>query len=131
MVGNLRKLDGPRDYNDGCIFNERYYLKCGEKYYHPCLSIYYAVRDQSIKEKFGGKNVMMIGRNRRSLMTTNRQTRWLYIPSEQVLGFQGAWATFDATKKNIEKALGSQLFRTEMAALHGTTTFAQFLKTLH
>ncbi len=130
VVGNLRKLDTPANYNNGCIFNEHYYLKCGEKYYDPCLSISYAVRDQSIKEKFGGKNVMMIGTNRRLLVTTSQQTCFLYMPSEPVPGFQGAWAMFDATKKNIEKALGSQLFRTEMAALHGTTTFAQFVNTL-
>lgn len=131
VTGNLRKLDAPGAYGNGCIFNEHYYLKCGDKYYDPCLSVSYVTRDQSIKEKFGGFNMMTIGTNRRFLVTANQQTCILYMPAEPVPGFQGAWAMFDATKKNIEKALGSQTFRTEMAARNGTTTFAKFVNTLH
>jgi hypothetical protein len=128
VKGNLRKLDG-RDYGNGCIFNEHYYLKCNNKYYDPCLSTAYTARDQSIKERFGGKNSIGFG-NRRMLVTPDQKTCILYIPGEPVPGFQGAWAMFDTSRKNIEKAMGSQTFKAEMAALNGTTVFAQFVKAL-
>jgi hypothetical protein len=37
---------------------------------------------------------------------------------------------FDASKKNVEKALGSQLFKQEMAVQGGTTQFAKAVNTL-
>jgi hypothetical protein len=127
--GNLRKLDGARVYNLGCIFNEHYYLKCQGKYYDPCLSTVYMIKDQSIKENFAGKGTMVVG-TRKMLATRDRKTCILYMPLEPVPGFQGAWAMFEATKKNIEKALGSQDFKKELASMGGTTGFAQFVKTL-
>lgn len=130
VKGNLRKLDGPRDYGNGCIFNEHYYLKCNGKYYDPCLSVVYAVKNQSIKDSFGGLGTIMVGANRKMLVTTDRKTCILYMPMEPVPGFQGAWAMFDATKKNVEKALGSKDFKTEMAVRGGDTGFAKFVKTL-
>jgi hypothetical protein len=129
--GNLRRLDSPNEYNNGCIFKEHYYLKCGGKYYDPCLSVAYAVKDQSIKERFIHANgSLVLGNNRRLLVTANQKTCILYMPQETVPGFQGAWAMFDTSRANIEKAMGSQFFKAEMAAMHGNSSFAQFVKKL-
>ena len=128
VYGNLRRLDGPRDYRNGCIFNEHYYLKCG-KYYDPCLSVVYPVKDQSIKQK--DLRQFMIGTNRKLLVTTDRKLCILYMPDEPVPGFKGAWMMFDTSKANIKKALGTPTFNTEMAALHGTTEFAKFVNALN
>ena len=127
VAGNLRKLDGGRDYGNGCIFNEHYYLKCG-KYYDPCLSVVYMVKDQSIKQR--DLKQYMIGTNRKLLVTLDKRLCFLYMPDEPVPGFKGAWTMFDTSKANIKKALGTPTFNTEMAALHGTTEFAKFVNTL-
>ena len=37
---------------------------------------------------------------------------------------------FEASKENIEKALGSQVFKTEMAVQGGTTQFAKAVNSL-
>ena len=129
VYGNLRKLDG-REYRNGCIFNEHYYLRCHGKYYDPCLSTTYLTRDQSIKESFRGKGTIMVGANRKMLVTADQKTCILYMPTEPVPGFQGAWAMFEPTKKNVEKAVGSGEFKTEMAAMRGTSQFAQFVNGL-
>jgi len=128
VKGNLRRLDKPNEYGLGCIFNEHYYLKCGDKYYDPCLSVTYAARDQSIKEKFAKQ--FFLGGNRKILLTNDKKTCMLYMPAEPVAGFQGSWAMFETSKKNIEKALGAQAFKTEMAVRSGDTEFAKYAKTL-
>jgi len=129
VYGNLRNLED-KNYKNGCIFNEHYYLKCHNTYYDPCLSTAYAVRDQSIKMKFTTTFVIGgSGNQRKLLVSPDKRTCFLYLRSEPVPGFQGAWAMFSATKKNVEKALGDE-FKTEMAALGGNSQFAQFVKTL-
>ena len=128
VLGNLRKLDSGKDYRNGCIFNEHYYLKCCGKYYDPCLSVVYLVPDQSIKQK--NLKQYMIGTDRKMLVTQDKKLCILYMPDEPVAGFKGAWAMFDTSKANIKKALGTPTFNTEMAALHGTTQFAKFVNTL-
>jgi hypothetical protein len=52
------------------------------------------------------------------------------LPKEPVSGFRGAWGMFEASKKNVEKALGSQVFKTEMAVQGGNTQFAKAVNTL-
>lgn len=131
VYGNLRKLDG-RDYRNGCIFNQHYYLKCHGKYYDPCLSTTYRKEDESIKEKFqgGGTRVIVAGTHRKILVTLDRKTVIMHMHQESVPGFRGAWAMFDASKKNIEKAMGSTEFKTEMAVRRGETEFAKYVATL-
>lgn len=129
VTGNLRDLDG-RDYRNGCIFNEHYYLKVNNKFYDPCLSTAYIVRDQSVKARFQGKQNMMVGLGRKMLYTADMATGFMYMPKEKVPGFQGAWAKFPLNRKNIEKAVGSKEFKTEMAIRGGTTGFAQFVNAL-
>lgn len=130
VIGNLRHLDG-KDYRNGCIFNEHYYLKCNNKYYDPCLSTAYLSRDQSVKERFQGAQSMMAGANRKLLYTSDRKTGILYMPSEKVNGFQGAWAMFPLSRKNIEKAMGARDFKAELQLRGGTTGFATFVNGLH
>lgn len=127
--GNLRKIDG-NDYGNGCIFNEHYYLECNGKYYDPCLSTSYPVKNQSIKVQFKPLDTFPFPQGK-MLVTPDHQTCILYMRNETVPGFQGAWVMFDATRKNVEKALGSKDFKAEMAAMQGTSNFAKFVNTLH
>jgi hypothetical protein len=127
--GNLRRLDGT-DYANGCIFNEHYYLECKGKYYDPCLSTTYPVKNQSIKMQFRPLDIFSFAQGK-MLASPDHQTCILYMRNEAVPGFQGAWAMFDATRKNVEKALGAKDFKAEMAAMHGTSGFAKFVNTLH
>lgn len=126
--GNLRKLDGT-DYANGCIFNEHYYLECEGKYYDPCLSTAYAVKNQSIKLQFRPLDTFSFAQGK-MLATPDHQTCVLYMRNETVPGFNGAWMMFDATRKNVEKALGAKDFKAEMAAMQGTSGFAKFVNTL-
>jgi hypothetical protein len=132
--GNLRRLDTPGNYGNGCIFNEHYYLKCNGKYYDPCLSTTYSVKNQSIKEEFNGlyqNTAYGTGQTAgRMLLTADKKTCIVYLSKEPVPGFRGAWGMFEASKKNVEKALGGQLFRAEMAVQGGNTQFAKAVNTL-
>ena len=119
-------LDG-RDYRNGCIFNEHYYLKAAGRYYDPCLSTSYERRDESIKEKFEATLSFMVGPGlgRKFLVTRDRRTAIYYMPQENVAGFTGAYAMFDCNRKSIEKALGKREFQTEMNVRGGATAFAR------
>lgn len=131
VVGNLRKLND-RDYRNGCIFNEHYYLYFRNKYYDPCLSTTYGVRDQSVKVQFGGRDKFNVGAGmgRKFLATPDRSTGIFYMPDERVAGFTGAYVMFDLTQRNVERALGKTLFRSEMAIRGGQTAFAQMVSAL-
>jgi hypothetical protein len=110
--GNLRRLDTPGNYGNGCIFNEHYYLKCNGKYYDPCLSTTYSVKNQSIKEEFSGQyqnTAYGTGQTAgRMLLTADKKTCIVYLPKEPVPGFRGAWGMFEASKKNVEKPWGAR-----------------------
>jgi hypothetical protein len=110
--GNLRRLDTPGNYGNGCIFNEHYYLKCNGKYYDPCLSTTYNVKNQSIKEEFNGQyqnTAYGTGQTAgRMLLTADKKTCIVYLPKEPVPGFRGAWGMFEASKKNVEKPWGAR-----------------------
>lgn len=132
VVGNIRTMNSD-NYGNGCIFNEHYYLKAAGKYYDPCLSTAYSIRDQSIKEKFAPLNRFKLGRmgNRMFLTTADGNVGFCFMPGEIVSGFsQGAYCMFDLTKKNIEKVLGKVDFKAEMNALGGTTAFAKMVNGL-
>jgi hypothetical protein len=133
VQGNVRNLDARGDYSNGCVFNEHYYLKCNNKFYDPCLSAVYAVKNQSVKDTFTGFKNLNVGpgMGRRFLITSDNRSCLLYMPAEPVPGFQGSYALFDATRKNIEKALGAEMFNAEMKVQQGTTGFAKFVNTLH
>jgi hypothetical protein len=130
VIGNLRWLDDT-DYRNGCIFNEHYYLKAQGKYYDPCLSTAYLTRDQSVKEEFGGLKSKSIGPRTRKLLLTGDGHGILYMPSEVVVGFNGAYAMFELTRKNLEKGLGKTEYKAEMDYRGGNNPFAQFVATLN
>lgn len=132
VKGNLRNLKD-RNYANGCIFNEHYYLKAGGRFYDPCLSTAYNVKDQSILEKFSGSKTAMIGdgpNQSKLMLTNNMQTGVLYLPKEQVPGFQGAWVKFPATQQNVKEAMGKKFFNNEFARQNGNSTFAKLVKQL-
>lgn len=129
VVGNVRGLRD-RSYRNGCIFNEHYYLRWRTKFYDPCMSSAYPVRDACVKERFIGGRVYMVGADRKALMTSDRRSLLLYMPKESVAGFRGAWCMMDATKKNLQDTLANEVFDTEMKVRGGTTEFAKMVKTL-
>lgn len=129
VIGNLR-MSSDRNYRNGCIFNEHYYLKCNDKYYDPCLGTSYATRDQSIRMRFTGKQSVLVGTNRRMLITSDRKHLILYMPQEKVPGFRGSWCMLPATKKEVQKLLGKRDYEKEMAALKGASQFARLMKEL-
>jgi hypothetical protein len=122
---NLTERTTPTDV----FFNEPYYLECEGKYYDPCLSTAYAVKNQSIKVQFRPLDTFSFAQGK-MLATPDHQTCVLYMRNETVPGFNGAWVTFDATGKNVEKALGAKDFKAEMAAMQGPSGFAKFVNTL-
>ena len=132
VKGNLRNIND-RNYANGCIFNEHYYLRAGGKYYDPCLSTSYAAKDQSIIEKFSGLRTAFVGagsQQSKLMFTNNMQTGILYLPNEPVPGFQGAWMKFAATKRNLVDAVGKKNFKIEMARQGGNNTFARLYNQL-
>ncbi len=101
VQGNVRK-PGDKNYRNGCIFNEHYYLRCGTKFYDPCLSSTYAIRDACVEDK-----LIVITRGE-FLQTTDKQTMFFFCGDEMVPGWQrGAWMMFPTReiKKHIKKDL--------------------------
>jgi len=131
--GNLRNMND-RNYANGCIFNEHYYLKAGNKFYDPCLSTAYQVKNQSILEQFSGLKTAIVGsgpQQSKLMYTNNMQTGVLYMPNESVPGFKGAWMKFAATKANVKAAVGKKDFDIEMKRQGGNNTFAKLYNQLH
>ena len=54
----------------------------------------------------------------------------VHMPDENTPGFRGAWCMMDATKKNLQEALGKKLFDAEMKALGGRSALAGWVKEL-
>lgn len=131
--GNIFTPDD-NSYHHGCIFSEHYYLKCDVNlFYDPCLNRSYFVRDQSVKERIKGPRSYEVGTgtNRRKLLYAERsQMFFLYQRDRVAQGFSGSWLMFPAKKKDLEKALGSDQFKSEIAVRGGTSEFAKLVKTL-
>ena len=134
VKGNVSKLETPGHYGFGCIFNEHYYLQVGEKYYDPCLSVSYPHPDQSVKERFNKPNSLFnLGKGMetlRLLVTEDKSTAVLSLRTPIAQGFGASWGMFDLSKKNLEKALGSKLFKAEMIRENGSSPFAKLVGTL-
>jgi len=130
--GNLRNLND-RNYANGCIFNQHFYLKACGKYYDPCLSTSYNVKDQSILERFSGLRTAIVGvgaQGSKVMFTNDMKTGIAYLPNENVPGFRGAWVKFPATKNNVKQAIGKRAYKEEMARQGGNSTFAKLLNQL-
>jgi hypothetical protein len=51
VVGNVRRVESPGIYSEGCMFSEHYFLKCYLKYYDPCLNAVYAEENDAVRLK--------------------------------------------------------------------------------
>jgi len=119
VVGNVRDANG-RDYHNGCVFNEHYYLRCGAKYYDPCLSSNYANRDECVLMK---PTVLFKGE---FMLSPDKQTVLMFRKDEKVNGWQqGAWMKFPTKefRKHVPSAEIDKLARFSQ-------TFAAFAKTI-
>ena len=41
VQGNVSRAESPFLFNEGCFFNEHYFIRCGAKFYDPCLDSVY------------------------------------------------------------------------------------------
>jgi hypothetical protein len=119
VTGNVRDANS-RDYRQGCLFNEHYYLRCLAKFYDPCLSANYANRDECVLMK---PTVLMKGE---FLLSPDKQTVLMFMKAEKVNGWQqGAWMKFPAKdlRKHVDKIEFEKLCKYSQA-------FAAFAKTV-
>ena len=122
---------GDRSYHHGTIFSQHFYLRCGNKFYDPCLNRSYLARDQAVKERLKKAYEIGTGGNRRKvLVSTLANVLFIYQRDIVAQGFQGSWLMVPATKKDLEKALGAKEYNTELAVRGGQTEFAKFASTL-
>jgi hypothetical protein len=61
VKGNVRRAESPGVFNEGCFFNEHYFLKCYLKYYDPCLNAVYAAEDDAVRMKLAATDVIVKG----------------------------------------------------------------------
>ncbi|MGH7627457.1 MAG: hypothetical protein ACREOJ_19325 [Gemmatimonadaceae bacterium] len=119
VIGNVRDASN-RDYRNGCVFNEHYYLRCGAKFYDPCLSANYSTRDECVLMK---PTVLFKGE---FMLSPDKQTVLMFHKTEKVNGWQqGAWSKFPAKdfRKHVQKIEIEKLSRF-------STTFAAFATTV-
>ncbi len=119
VVGNVRGTND-RNYANGCVFNEHYYLRCGAKFYDPCLSSNYAVRDECVLMK---PVVLFKGE---FMQSPDKQTVLMFNKTEKVNGWQqGAWMKMPTKdfKKHVPQTEIDKLSRI-------SPTFAAFAKTI-
>lgn len=119
VTGNVRDANS-RDYRQGCLFNEHYYLRCLAKFYDPCLSANYANRDECVLMK---PTVLFKGE---FLLSPDKQTVLMFKKAEKVNGWQqGAWMKFPVKefRKHVDKIEIEKLAKI-------SATFATFVKTV-
>ena len=52
VKGNVSKAESPSLFNEGCFFNEHYFIKCGAKFYDPCLNSTYISQNDAIRKHY-------------------------------------------------------------------------------
>lgn len=94
VKGNVYRAQSPGLYNEGCFFNEHYFIQCNNKYYDPCLNSIYNNQTEAIRKRYAvseilSKGSVMSGENNNSLLIFN--------PNVIVPGWQkGAWMIVNA-----------------------------------
>jgi hypothetical protein len=89
VKGNVSRYESPLLFEEGCIFNEHYFIKCNGKYYDPCLDSTYrnekeAVRKEYLFTEIIAKGEVMAGLTADSLVVFNKA---VIVPGFTV----GAW----------------------------------------
>lgn len=89
VKGNVSRAETPATYNEGCFFNEHYFIKCGAKYYDPCLNSIYNVENEAIRKQYTTAETISKG----SVMTgLDQESVLVFRPTMLVAGWQrGAW----------------------------------------
>jgi hypothetical protein len=62
VKGNVTKIESPAMFTEGCIFNEHYFLKCGGKFYDPCLNSTYSMQNEAVRKTFTVAEIIAKGR---------------------------------------------------------------------
>ena len=89
VKGNVTKIESPALFNEGCIFNEHYFLKCGGKFYDPCLNSTYSVQNEAVRKTFTVAELIAKGR---IMAGEDANTVLLFDGDVVVPGWQrGAW----------------------------------------
>lgn len=89
VKGNVSRAESPGLFNEGCLFNEHYFVKCGGKYYDPCLNSIYTQENESVRKRYAfteiiSKGSVMAGETTDSVL--------VFQPNTIVPGWQrGAW----------------------------------------
>ena len=95
--GNVSKATSAQLYNEGCLFNEHYFIKCGDKYYDPCLDSIYERETDAVLKRYAPAEVISRG----SIMAgLTDETLVVFNPDVVVPGWQrGAWVIVE--EKNV------------------------------
>jgi hypothetical protein len=87
--GNVARFESNMLYNEGCLFNEHYFIKCGNKFYDPCLNSIYMTEDQALLKYYNPADIITRGKIVRGMDSNS-----LLIMNENLspTGWQkGAW----------------------------------------
>ena len=104
VKGNVTKIESLAMFNEGCIFNEHYFIKCGGKFYDPCLNSTYATQNEAVRKTFTTAELIAKGR---IMAGEDANTLLLFDGDVVVAGWQrGAWRivkTNDLLKRITDK----------------------------
>lgn len=89
VKGNVTKIESPGIFTEGCLFNEHYFIKCGGKFYDPCLNSIYTDQNQAIRKHYIASELISKGK---IMAGENANTLLLFDDKVTVPGWQrGAW----------------------------------------
>jgi hypothetical protein len=87
--GNVARFESPMLYNEGCLFKEHYFIKCGNKYYDPCLNSNYTTENEAILKHYNQTDILSGGKIIRGL---DSNTVLVFNVNLLASGWQkGAW----------------------------------------
>lgn len=115
VKGNVSRAESPNLWNEGCVFNEHYFIKCGAKYYDPCLNSIYTAEKEAIRKHYAqgevlSKGVVMAGENADSVLVFQgnvivpgwQRGAWLIIKSGDLLRYVTDKNDLLAISKNLK-----------------------------
>ncbi|HWB65136.1 MAG TPA: hypothetical protein VG603_16580 [Chitinophagales bacterium] len=94
VKGNVFRAEAPGVYNQGCFFNEHYFIQCNGKFYDPCLNSIYNTQNEAVLKHYNvneiiSKGAVMAGNEPNTLLVFRKE---LKVPGWQ----QGAWMIVNA-----------------------------------
>jgi hypothetical protein len=61
VKGNVSRAESPMVYNEGCLFKEHYFIKCGTKFYDPCLNSIYTMENDAVLKQYNAAEIISGG----------------------------------------------------------------------